>query len=167
MQLNFEKKMMSNEEFLELDESFRGFFNEFNRWELAHNPVVCWVDVINNIQLYFTGWLTGPEDPRPFVYVCLAQWEEKFFRFYFNIFYIPEFNEAYGDIRDICWTVFKIELVRGWDSSTLKNIEIIKEKIIEIAKILPTTIKSKFIGNTEVKFVESRFDSRPITLLGE
>lgn len=167
MKLNFEKKIISNEEFLTLDENFRGFFNEFNKWELAHNPVVCWADVTHNIHLYFTGWLTGPEDPRPFVYVCLVQWGEKFFRFYFNLFYIPEFNEAYGDIRDTCWAIFKIELLQGWSLNTLENIEIAKEKIIKIAEVLKSTGKENFLGNAEVKFVEYRFENRPMTLLGE
>ncbi|MFV5383643.1 hypothetical protein [Acinetobacter junii] len=167
MQLNFEKKMISNEEFLALDSDFRGFFNEFNKWELAHNPVVCWVDAINNIRLYFSGWLTGPEDPRPFVYVCLVQWQEKFFRFYFNLFYIPEFDKFYGDIRDTCWTVFKVELVKGWDNVLFEDIEEAKEKIIQIADVIKSAGKENFLGKAEVKFVNFRFETRPVKLLGE
>ncbi|MFV5383645.1 hypothetical protein [Acinetobacter junii] len=100
------------------------------------------------------------------VHVAIVDWGDKTFRFYSNIFEMPEMNRVYGEPQDTCWTVFRIELVTGW-SGNQDDIDIAKKMIIAIVTNIKHKTTIPHIVKAEVKFVEHRFEERPIELVGE
>lgn len=133
MKLMFEKHKMSNEEFNLLDESLKSYTDEYGYKVLAPNNVFYFKDIVNEVIILFTSWLLqSPEDRRQEADIGFVDWNGFKFRFYFQIFYIPENNKYYGEIRDVIWTVFKIEIVENDIRKNILNDDILVKKILNI-----------------------------------
>lgn len=162
-----EKKLTREEWFSSYRKGIDGCFDDI-RWQDAYNPGYWWVDELNNIRIYFMGWdrLNGADRGlyTP-VYVAIVDWGDKTFRFYSNIFKIPEWTEVYGQPQNTCWMVFRIELVSGWDDD-LEDLVTVKQTITDVVVNIKHTIPLSHIKKAEVRFVDHRFESRPVELIG-
>lgn len=167
MKLDFFAEVMPREVLATFDRSKHGYFDEFERWTPTSHPGYWRIDKSNDVWLYCNQWLRGPEDYRAPVFVYQVFWKGRLFRFYCNIFYTPESDRFYGDIRNVCWIVFRIDCVEGWSDNGIYNIEEAKGMVIDIVNALKDPAQSKYIDKAEVKFVDQRCVTRPKVLLGE
>lgn len=157
--------MMSNEEFLALDESFRSFISEYGRFKLAYNTVVYFLDINWGIRIHFSPWVRqNPEDRREEASVAYVIWNDIKYRFYFQIFYLPEDNGDNWKMRDVIWTIFKIEVV----GNQLFTENSIKKNIEKIIYSLKTDVGSEYANKViGIEYVSEYFENRPIELIGE
>ena len=164
-----EKKISREQWYSSFREGIDGCHDEI-RWQHAYNPVFQWIDELNNIRVYFMGWdrLGGTERGLYIpVHVAIVDWGDKTFRFYSNIFKMPEMHRKYGEPQDTCWMVFRIELVAGWSDDHSHDIDIAKKMITEIVTNIKHKTTLPHIVKAEVRFVQHRFEERPIELVGE
>lgn len=167
MRLLFFAEVMPREVFSTLDRSKHGYFDEFERWIPTSHPGYWRTDMSNNVWLYCNQWPRGAEDDRVPVFVYQVSWQGKLFRFYCNIFYMPENDRFYGDVREAYWFVFRIDYVEGWRDRDPHNVEQAKRMVTDIVESLKDPAQSKYIDKADVRFVDQRCLTRPKTLLGD
>lgn len=167
MQLNFERKKMSNEDFIAIDEEFRSFTNEYGDIELAYNPVFYCEDKINEIKIFFVPWtLDGVDNSNERADVAFVQCKEGMFRFYFQKFFPGQIFEQNLIPSRVIWSIFNIEILEFFN---IVNTDFLVKKYIEniggIFKAYEDPDHKRNDYMVKIIYVDDYFEHAPISIM--
>lgn len=185
MNLQFERKFMSEKQFMAFDERFKYFDDEMGPRVLS-NAVIYHEDISNKILFFTESWIMHSAERRDeSALVVFVQCEEGYFRFNYQKFHHQtqpkmichnSFEQIFRQVKPVSihrtswtiWTIFKIEVIEFETEVNLcQKIEFYIQQILNslITKIRTKKDDIQWVGKSKIIYVDQYFESRPNHLI--
>lgn len=185
MNLQFERKFMSEQQFMAFDERFKHFDDEIGPRVLS-NPVIYNEDISNKILFFQENWILHSAERRDeSAFIVFVQCEEGYFRFNYQKFRHQtqpkmichnSFEQIFRQVKPVSihriswtiWTIFKIEVIEFETEANLcQKIEFYIQQILNsrITKIRTKKDDIQWVGKSKIIYVDQYFESPPNHLI--
>jgi hypothetical protein len=185
MNLQFERKFMSEAQFMDFDENFKCFDDEIGP-QVLRNPVIYYEDTSNKILFFSGNWIISSAERRDEpALVVFVQCKEGYFRFNYQEFYHQtqprmichnSFEQIFKQVKPVSihqtswtiWTIFKIEVIEfKMEVNIYEKIEFYIQQILSSHLRQARTKKDDIqrAYKTKIIYVNQYFRTKPEYLI--